>query len=111
MSNEEQAWSARGEPTTTAYGANLSGRNEFGQALAPKAVRNLHGIKISSRQPIPVHDLFHMVSDFNRAYGRMPTELHITGPNRGDKYWGLMAPLLGYVGLDIIYEAERNHVS
>lgn len=111
MSREEQAWSTHGEPTTTAYGANLSGKNEFGQALAPKPVHNLHGVRVPSRQPVSFSDLCEMVSDFHRVHGRMPTELHVIGPKQGDRFRGFRVPMLGYVGLDIHYEAERNHVA
>lgn len=106
----ESRWETKGEPTTTAYGANQSGFNEFGHRLPPKPVHNLHGISGIGRQSVHPRSIMELVTDFHRVTGTLPTRLLVKGLKQGDKYNGVMVPSLGYIGLDVEYGADETHV-
>ena len=107
----ESRWETKGEPTTTAYGANQSGFNEFGHRLPPKAVYNLHGVHSPNRPPVDLGMIAAMVTDFHRVHGKNPKALHVVGPKQGESFRGIKVPLIGMVCLDITYGAEFNHVA
>lgn len=107
----DSAWETKGEPTTTAYGANNSGFNEMGQRLAPKPVFNLHGSTVPNRPPVDLRIVAAMVSDYHRVHGKLPRTLRVTGPKQGESFRGIKVPLIGMVCLDITYGAEFNHVA
>lgn len=110
MEVEPSPWESHGEPTTTAYGANNSGFNELGQRLHPKPVHNLHGIRVGGRQAISNSELNHLAVEFHKATGKKPTKVFLAQPSNGDRGVGFTSPQIGWLYIDLEFNAEKTRV-